>query len=179
MLGPSTHFPYWEKLQFLAFQALLLRVQRCRKHLPFCRFESMNLDPIDELERIGHMVCLASYTGLLREFMLRSSRDFKFLPVEATEWLSVAMAYADGDTDAAELESARIAAWQSVAGRDWDTSQPEVAAVRAVICAMFPEFGEDPFETISWFIDFSNRHEDHAKTQAHLLSELFSPHFGG
>ncbi len=76
------------------------------------------------------------------------------LPNIAKEALKAAATFQRGRASEAELERVRVACWDHLGSRDCEFSDPEVCAMRAVICALFPVI-EDPAESLGLFLDLA------------------------
>jgi hypothetical protein len=95
-----------------------------------------------------------AHSGEVRPFMLTvCDRLVSRLPAEVLNGLEAARRFQFGSCDATELESARVACWNYLGNRSCEFQDPDVNAVRAVICAMYPD-SEDAFHTIHVFLDF-------------------------
>jgi hypothetical protein len=109
--------------------------------------------------------------------MLAASRLLApLLPPAAKEWLQVAEQYGERQATAADLERVRVAAWDYLGKDSCNFESPNVLAVRAVICLLFPddyEHGEQWFETVHFFLDVSNDAANHQREQSELLLNLF------
>src|SRR5450631_676772 len=87
--------------------------------------------------------------------MIDTCRQIR-LTEQAAEALEVAERYGSSRASAHDLESACVACWQSIKGRDTDLGDPEVAATRAVLCSLGSrEEHGDLFETLDAFEDFA------------------------
>ena len=78
------------------------------------------------------------------------------LPAPVRSALEVASRYREGAATDTELEKARVAAWDSLGDRSLEIDRPDVAAVRAAICALYPTI-DDVYETLHAFTDFAMR----------------------
>jgi hypothetical protein len=76
------------------------------------------------------------------------------LPVAATSALRVAHEFKQASSDIPEVVAARVACWDCLGDRSCDFQDPEVSAVRAVICTLFP-VSDDAIETTHNFLDFA------------------------
>ncbi len=114
--------------------------------------------------------------------MLAASRLLlPLLPRAAEEWFQVAERYRRKHADAADLERVRVAAWDFLGKDSCSFESPNVLAVRAVICLLFPddyEGGDQWFETVHFFLDVSNDAADHQREQCKLLRQLFLEYLG-
>ena len=76
------------------------------------------------------------------------------LPEYAKESLEVAARYVKNQASAGELETVLARCWRSIEGRSSEFNDPNVAAIRAVICALYPrERQTDLFTTLGFFYD--------------------------
>jgi hypothetical protein len=103
------------------------------------------------------------------------------LPPTAEEWLQVAARYRHNQATSEDLERVRVAAWDFLGKDSCNFESPDVLAVRAVICLLFPddyEGGEQWFETVQFFLDVSNGAADHKREQSVLLRQLFPEYLG-
>ncbi len=121
---------------------------------------------------------------LLREFQEACCEQIRgVLPEEADDWLRTACAYRLREVTPAELETVRVAAWKYLGPRSLEVTIPEVCAVRAVICLLFPDDysaydDETPvritrFESLDWFLRYANCVSDGRVKQLELLRTLF------
>lgn len=89
--------------------------------------------------------------------------------------------YRHNQASAADLERVRVAAWDFLGTDSCSFESPEVLAVRAVICLLFPDDyagGERWFDTVHFFLDASNRAANRQREQVELLRELFPEYLG-
>jgi hypothetical protein len=97
------------------------------------------------------------------------------LPPVARSGISVATDFFSGNASAADLESARLACWAYLDGKNAssDISTPEICAVRAAICCMHavPE-DDDLFDLLSWFLELANKVEDHTAEVPSLIEKF-------
>lgn len=76
------------------------------------------------------------------------------LPEVVMQALRTAKDFGQGRASEAELERARVACWQHLRPHDCDFADPDVCAVRAAICALFPVVDE-PFDYLSTCLEFA------------------------
>jgi hypothetical protein len=103
------------------------------------------------------------------------------LPPAAEEWLHVANRYQEKHASAADLDRARVEAWDFLGNDSCNSESPNVLAVRAIICLLFPddyEDGEQWFDTVQCFLVASNDAVDHRREQCELLLKLFPEYLG-
>ncbi len=133
-----------------------------------------------DLERHGD---ISGEIGRLRQFQEACCQSLVgFLPRDSEQWLSVARDYRIGAATASELEAARVAAWKYLGTASCEVVNPKVAAVRALICLLYPDDWEhregEPqrigrFESLDYFLHYSNLVVDAREDQARLLREMF------
>jgi hypothetical protein len=99
------------------------------------------------------------------------------LPPQAWHWLQVSSDYRVGRITSQELDVARVAAWKYLGPQSCNFSSPEVNAVRAVICLMFPDNRNDWYDSLCVFLEFCNDAENHQEEQCQLIRELFKEKF--
>ncbi|HXU04469.1 MAG TPA: hypothetical protein VN903_26085 [Polyangia bacterium] len=76
------------------------------------------------------------------------------LPEHAKESLKVAARYVKNEASAEDLETVLVRCWQSIDGRTSEFTDPKVAAIRAVICTLYPRDRQsDLFTTLGFFRD--------------------------
>ena len=91
----------------------------------------------------------------VRSFMLDiCSRLAQRMPAVAASSLSVGRDFLSGACDVVALEAARVACWNHLGDRSCEFGDPDVNAVRAVICTLFPD-SDDTFDTLHNFLDFA------------------------
>ena len=107
-------------------------------------------DTLNDIEMAGGLT--AGFDNAMR-FMIEACNKMA-LPDHAKESLAVATRYVNNDASVEDLKTVRVRCWQSIKGRDCEFADPEVAAIRAVICTLFPRRQDaDLFETLSFFED--------------------------
>ncbi|WP_437608113.1 hypothetical protein WMF20_45890 [Sorangium sp. So ce834] len=133
---------------------------------------------IDLLNKIDEEVGLNKHADRCVRFMVESCILIKDrLSDSGTSALVVAQRYWAGLATENELEAARVECWQELDAKSWSTNteEPEACAMRAVICVLYPRWVErDALEHMEWFMQMSNRAEDHWIEQYNLLHSLFS-----
>ncbi len=133
---------------------------------------------LDLLNKIDEQVGLANYADLCIHFMLESCKLIRERLSDAGKSaLDVAERYWTGLGTERDLEAARVACWQELDAKSWsvNTTEPEACASRAVICLLYPRWSEgEALEHIEWFMQLSNKAEDHWLDQRILLNHLFA-----
>jgi hypothetical protein len=107
-------------------------------------------DTLNDIEMAGGLT--AGFDNAMR-FMIDACNRMA-LPEYARESLEVAVRYVNNEASAKDLEAVRVRCWESIEGRDSKFSDPRVAAIRAVICTLYPrDTKNDLFETLAFFHD--------------------------
>ncbi len=105
----------------------------------------------DVLDALDASLALDSRADRCCLFMIEMCQGLT-LPDSVVACLEVGAKYWRKQATARELTEAREAAWRSIEGRDRETREPAVAAVRAAICALFPrDWGESVYERLDSF----------------------------
>lgn len=113
------------------------------------------MDFRDTLEEIEARVDLDREFDSARRLVIGVCRSLDLSPA-ASAALDVAARYIDRAASDGELESARVACWQSIKGRDLELSDRGVASTRAVLCATYPRgWGDDAFSVLDVFARFA------------------------
>jgi len=104
---------------------------------------------------------------------------FFTLPSVATDALDVARCFQRSQASAEQLERARIQCWEFLDAKSASTdfSQPEICAIRAVICILYAESpSEDVSELLSWFLTLVGKMDasDAVPDAASFLKTYFS-----
>jgi hypothetical protein len=131
---------------------------------------------MDELDERGP---LEEHSRCLRSFMLTICALLtEHLPPRSAHWLALANAYGNGAASDEDLKAAQVEAWTHLGPHRYDFSRPDVNAIRAVICTLFPD-GPDPhlFENMLFFFEFCaaagvDREEQHRLLQATFADVL-------
>ena len=91
-----------------------------------------------------------------RSFMVKAAALMtNQLPPIAGDVLRIAENIRAVRSPSSTLEQARVACWEYLGTRDREYDDPEVCAVRAVICALCFDDNFDPFETLQAFAEFA------------------------
>ncbi len=133
-------------------------------------------DPFAVLDLIDDRCTLENHTERFVQFMIASCDLIRsILPHVAVESLEVARRYWAGEANTAELDEARVSCWLTIdaAGSGITFDKPWVCGTRAVICVLYPTL-DDVFDVVHWFIELSNKAEDHTVEQEHILRSLFA-----
>jgi hypothetical protein len=107
------------------------------------------LDLLDDLDLAGAAGAARAWVFMRRGVQLIP----RPLAQVAHEAVAVAAAYRQGTASEADLVAAREQCWTYMGGRSCEFDDPDVNAMRAVICILFPAI-DDPFETLGAFIEF-------------------------
>jgi hypothetical protein len=118
-----------------------------------------------ELER-----SIEAHPDRTQRFLIKAARLLPSLPGPAVQALEVAERFHAGTVEADDLEAARVSCWDLCDTGEGRGTTPEVAAVRAAICALFPSL-DDPFETVCFFFDMSRLTGDPVSEPLDLLRE--------
>lgn len=132
-------------------------------------------DPFELLYILEGKICFSDHSDRWYSFMMACCQLISNkLPEIAHHWLHVAQDYRKGLVSINDLVAARVEAWRFLEPNSNNFSLPEVNAIRAVICLMFPESEQDDwFATLDVFLDFTNAVEEHEAEQSAILRELF------
>jgi hypothetical protein len=132
---------------------------------------------LDLLNQIDEQAGLAKCADLCLRFMLARCELIRDrLSDVGKAALDVAQRYWTGLATEPELEAARVACWQELDAKSWsmNTTEPEACAARAVICLLYPRWSEgEVLEHVEWFMQLSNKAENHWVEQKTLLQHLF------
>lgn len=125
----------------------------------------------------------------LRQFReISCQRLIDFMPKEARQWLNVSIGYRLGKATSEELESASAACWKYLGCDASQFPDVHVAAVRAMLCLLYPDDCEDYnssepgnvdhsrlglFEALECFVNDCNSVLDMTGAQLDLLKGLF------
>lgn len=133
---------------------------------------------LDLLNKIDEQAGLSNHTDLCIRFMLESCKLVRDrLSDVGKAALAEAQRFWTGLATEPDLEAARVACWQELDAKSWtlNTIEPEACATRAVICLLYPRWSEsDVLEQIEWFLQLSNKAEDHWAEQETLLRHFFA-----
>ena len=112
------------------------------------------------------------------KFMLASAELIaERLPDVGRAALETARRFWNGQADAQELEDARVRSWKYLEARGVGTSldEPDVCALRAVICLLYPDTGGvDFFDLVHFFVEVTQKVTDIGREQCALLRSIFA-----
>jgi hypothetical protein len=96
------------------------------------------------------------------------------LPQIAQDALRVSEKYINDSATPRDLEEARVNLWNYLDENNSDTKISNIAAVRAVICCLYPiKTKNEAFDCMDYTMDFCNCVEDRYSEQYYLLLEIF------
>ncbi len=128
-------------------------------------------DLLNELEATG---ALEARPDLLRWSLVAAARLLSSkLPPTVVAALDTAERHLRGTATDTELEAARVHSWHLADTPGGQVTDPDVAAIRAAICALYPEI-DDPFETTRFFFSMSVLCDGPVAQQLALLESLKS-----
>jgi histidine triad (HIT) family protein len=116
---------------------------------------------------------IQTHPDQVQQFLLKAARLLSGLPHPALRALEIAERFHRGSAGAGELEAARLSCWHLCDTPASQLDSPEVAALRAAICALYPSL-EEPFETVCFFFDMSERCRGPISEQLELLRTHFA-----
>ncbi len=100
---------------------------------------------------------------------------FDKLPDNARNALAVAERYIKGSANLQDLINARNALWKFLGEDFMNFDNPNVAAIRAVICCLYEIKNQDEsFNSIAYVMGFCNYVEVKSSEQYNLLVEIFT-----
>lgn len=109
-------------------------------------------DTLNEIEMAGG---LTAGSDDATRFMIEACERMA-LPDYARESLDVAARFLNNEASAQALEAVQVRCWESIKGRDLNFADPNVAAIRAVICTLYPrDQVTDLFTTLTVFRDLA------------------------
>ena len=104
-----------------------------------------------------------------QQFLIQAARLLSGrLPKPAIAALDIAERFHRGDASLTELEAARVQCWNLCNTPGGAIDSPDVAALRAAICALYPRLDE-PYDVVSFFLGLSERCRGPIAEQVRLL----------
>ena len=121
---------------------------------------------LDAIESLA--VPIETHPDRVQWFLIKAARLIPGLPDTAIRALEVAERFLGGSAGNRDLEGARVSCWHLCNTPGGEVSSPDVAALRAAICALYPKL-DDPLETVRFFFGMSQLSGGPVPEQLELL----------